>query len=241
MGCMKSLTVSAVTDRGHLRARNKDAIAVGPLVSQVESGSVVTVTFTLNAPVVLAVADGLGGHPAGNVASWLVVTELAEVQHEWETSEDIERGVLDLHTSVRRAATTAAELQGMGTTFAGLVATPGTLHCVNVGDSPIYRINDHDVEPLSTNDAVIDASGRATHAISQVIGSQISPAPHVRELTPFSGRYLVCSDGVSGFVNKGDILRACRGVGPSEALHQLVDVVVSNGAPDNYSALLVDI
>ncbi|MBB3037291.1 PP2C family protein-serine/threonine phosphatase [Hoyosella altamirensis] len=238
---MRSLQVSAITDRGLLRARNEDAIAVGPLISQVETGTIATVELPLDRPVVLAVADGLGGHPAGNVASWLTVTELVESSAAWETPGDISKGVAMLHTAVRRAASTSTEFRGMGTTFAALVITQNTVYCVNVGDSPIFKIEKNDMTLVSIDDAALDAAGRPTHAITQVVGSSESPVPHVSEVQPALGRFLICSDGVSGFTNQEDIVRVCRESSPADALSGIIGLVLSSGARDNYSALLVDI
>lgn len=226
--------MAAVSNRGLVRRRNEDALVVGGWVTQPEHGA--ATYLRLAAPTMLAVLDGMGGHPDGDLASRLAATEAGAVSPWWETPQDIERGVRIAHRALRAAG------DGMGTTIVGLLVGEDALHVFNVGDSPAYRLAGGVLELVSVDDAVLDGQGHPTHAIKQALGTRPDPPKaHIRELDPGPGRYLLCSDGVSGVLPVDELARLAAGEDLVAAVAAIAAAVLEAGAPDNLSMLLVQL
>jgi serine/threonine protein phosphatase PrpC len=232
------IEIAAFTDRGKVRKRNEDALVVGQWVCQSQYGA--TVLLRSRAPLVAAVADGLGGHPDGDVASRLAAAEIGAMSPWWETPQDITRSLGAVHRTVRAEG----ERRGgrMGTTIAGLHIGEHALHVFNVGDSAVYRVRADAMELLSTDDSYRDAQGLPTHSLRQAVGTRDKPpTAHIRELPAAQGRFLVCSDGVSSYLGAEALLHSCAVPDLVDAAEALLAAVSSVGAPDNYSLLLVQL
>ena len=229
--------VGAATDVGLVRQLNEDAYAV--LTDLV------------------VVADGMGGHAAGDVASRLTV----EVLESWTTGE---RSVDSLRAAVQRANESVLghvrdhpEAEGMGTTVAGLAVIDGpSPHwaAFNVGDSRVYRF-DEVLDQLTVDHSEVEelvASGHLTraeaavhpsrHIITRAIGEPTCPEVDVVLFPVGTGRrFLLCSDGLTTMVDDDHIaaiLAARRS--PQESAELLVRRAVELGGYDNVTVIVVD-
>lgn len=229
----------SATHVGRVRDHNEDAVLARGLV--------------------FAVADGMGGHAAGEVASRIVVDALdALVEQPPENADAVTEVLRDANDRILRSQVDRPEQRGMGTTVAGLtlVDVGGLEHWVvfNIGDSRVYRLAD-DRMSLVTRDhsevrelldaGLIDASEAARHPMRNVItrslGSDPAPAPDVWVLPPTSGeRFVICTDGLSGELDDREIVLVARQhTDPQVAAAALVDAAVQAGGRDNVSVVVV--
>jgi len=208
---------------------------------------------------VFAVADGMGGHAAGEVASRIAVEALTNlVEHPPSRPEDVAEVLREANRGILQSQEDDPEQRGMGTTVAGLtvVDAGGREHWVvfNIGDSRVYRLADNRMS-LVTRDhsevrelmdaGLIDATEAARHPMRNVItrslGSDPAPSPDVWVLPPTPGeRFVVCSDGLSNELDDREIMLVARKYGdPQIAAEQLVGAAVRAGGRDNVSVVVV--
>jgi protein phosphatase len=234
------INVRAFTDVGLVRKRNEDAILVAGWLSQTREGSLVTMDFAPAAPFVCAVADGMGGHVGGDLASRTALTVISERAHDWRTQEDIAATLAETNDHVRKIGV-EADLQGLGTTIAGLCLTDEGIIVFNVGDSPIFSITDGVLSQISIDDSVFDSNGRPTNIITQSLGQAPPVQPHLAMLPLQAATYLLCSDGVSGVMTPEDLRAAVRQSDLDELAAEIISTTRENGAHDNFSFLIVEI
>lgn len=225
----------AATDIGRVRKANEDSyLALPPLY---------------------AVADGMGGHGAGDVASALAVDVLAAYARR-PLSVDVILAALD---EANEAIIRGDQGAGMGTTITGLAAldTVGGSHLMvfNVGDSRVYRLAgghldqvtvDHsEVQELVRLGAITSDQAR-THPRRNVVTRALGGAPDLRAdywlLPAVTGdRYLLCSDGLHGELQDETLLRLLVAGQPQEAAEALIRAADEVGGHDNITALVVDV
>ena len=241
-----ALTATAFTHVGAVRARNEDTVAVDDWLMSQSMDQPATLARTVTSPMVCLVADGLGGHTGGDVASRLVAERLAE-----RAAEATDPAALaDLLRAVDQALFSAMRerpaLQGMGSTVAGLHVGPAGLTIFNVGDSRVYRIEPSGLVQLSTDDTPGPKrdDGRTaaytTALLTQSLGGWQDPeglTPHVLS-EPAPGRYLLCSDGLSDRLDPGTIVDHIR-EDDSASVTALFDAAMAAGGDDNISIVLV--
>ena len=229
----------AATHVGRVRDHNEDAVLARGMV--------------------FAVADGMGGHAAGEVASRIVVDALDALVEQPPTSPDDVADLLrDANRRILDSQADRPEQRGMGTTVAGLtvVDAGGREHWVvfNIGDSRVYRLADNRMS-LVTRDhsevrelmdaGLIDANEAARHPLRNVItrslGSDPAPSPDVWVLPPTPGeRFVICSDGLSNELDDREIMLVARKYAdPQIAADQLVAAAVRAGGRDNVSVVVV--
>jgi len=209
----------------------------------------------LTSDTVWAVADGLGGHRAGNVASALAVAALERL------SRDPRRGNAQITAAVRDAcASIAADTdpgrEGMATTVSALVAgADGKLRTVNVGDSRVYRLREGRLRQLTVDHSEVQellAAGlldewQAQHyprrnVITRVINARLDTVPDIRTVTPRPGDcYLLCTDGLHGFVDDATIAGHLRCPDPRTAATGLIDAALAVGGKDNVTVVVAGI
>ena len=233
------LSWASATDVGHRRQANEDSyVAASPL---------------------FAVADGMGGHSAGDLASAAVVKRLAEVleadflePHEIELA--LERATADI-TSIAGDS----EL-GVGTTVTGAALTlqdnDAYFAVFNIGDSRVYKFESNELSQVTTDHSVVQElveSGALTrdeaenhpdsNIITRAVGFNAHPFPDVWMVPVRKGlRLLICSDGLTKEVSD-DRLRLHMGAGLStqETASALIDAALAAGGRDNVTAIVVDI
>jgi PPM family protein phosphatase len=246
---MGKLAACVLTHRGAVRQHNEDAVVVGSCtITEIDDAAVHTVTLETDRPVVVAVADGLGGHAAGEIAAGHAVRRLAQVGAGLGSAEEISEALRSLDEEIGSLSQLDPRIHGMGSTIVGLVVTDADTWWFNVGDSRLYRIDGGRLAQLSVDDipaeeAVLDA-GRRSGIVTQVLGGGPSSErirPHVaREESP-AALYLLCSDGLSDLVAAPDIesILAANPEDDPEAAAALWSAAMRAGGLDNITIVLV--
>lgn len=244
---MRYVTVSALSHDGLVRDHNEDSLALGPWTTCATTTlTPQTLVFPIDTSLMVAVADGLGGHPHGELASTLVVQELSR-RASWLTDDASVRSALDdCNSAVYDAADRDPARMGMGTTVAGVVLAAGNVVVFNVGDSRVYGVNDHGLARLSVDDSPpLEPGETTTSIVTQTMGGSVSHIPvdpHITTLplTP-PGRYLVCTDGLTDAIDEdaiGSLLGRHVGL---EAAVELWRAAMQAGGPDNITLAVIEV
>jgi serine/threonine protein phosphatase PrpC len=244
---MPYVAVSALSHPGLLRDRNEDSLVIGPwTLCATVTETPQTLVFPFATPVAVAVADGLGGHPGGDVASALAVRRIASVGSAM-SSEGAVRDVLNTCNRVVYEAADAdegRELTGMGTTVAGIVVQPGSLLAFNVGDSRVFAVSRDGLRQVSVDDSPpLEPGRRTTSLVTQCLGG--SPAyrairPHVTAAPVSPGdRYLVCTDGLTDPLTTDVLDEVLREHDDGRAAFELWKAAIAAGGPDNITLAVV--
>ncbi|MFF4359219.1 PP2C family protein-serine/threonine phosphatase [Streptomyces sp. NPDC001604] len=242
---MPYVAVSAVSHPGLLRERNEDSLVVGPwTLCATVTESPQTLVFPLGTPLVVAVADGLGGHPGGDVASALVARRIASVGPALDDEDAVRAALNACNRAVYQAAAEGSELTAMGTTVAGIVVRPGSLLIFNVGDSRVLAASRDGLRQVSVDDSPPLAPGRRTTSlVTQCLGG--SPdyravSPHVTTAPHSPGdRYLVCTDGLTDPLTTDVIEELLRDHDDGRAAFELWKAAIEAGGPDNITLAVV--
>lgn len=244
---MQYIAVSALSHDGLVRDHNEDSLAVGPWTTCATTTlTPQTLVFPIDNPLMVAVADGLGGHPGGELASTLVVQELSRLAS-WLTDEDSVRAALESSNSaVYDAADRDPARMGMGTTVAGVVLAAGNVVVFNVGDSRVYGLDEQGLTRLSVDDSPPLAPGETTTSIvTQTMGGNVNHTtidPHITTL-PLepAGRYLVCSDGLTDAITEAAIASVLGQHQRMGATVELWRAAMQAGGPDNITLAVIEV
>ncbi len=237
---MTVLRSGTASDTGLVRSSNQDlAVATASL---------------------FAVADGMGGHAGGEVASQVAIDALQQAFGEHPSGPGLAEAVLSANTAVWVASQERADLRGMGTTLtaAALVNEEGrdVLALVNVGDSRSYRFHDGALSQITTDHSLAEEmvhNGEITpaeamvHPHRHILTRALGVAPEVTadlwRIRPEQGdRYLLCSDGLTNELSDDEITQVLSTIhNPQEAVEALVQAARDHGGSDNITAVLVDV
>ncbi|MBO1770151.1 PP2C family serine/threonine-protein phosphatase [Agrococcus sp. TF02-05] len=238
---MSAPLAAAISHVGRIRTENQDSGYTGAHLS--------------------FVADGMGGHAGGDVASAIVTRKVREADVEYESAEQAAQALADAlragNEALQQAMLEHPELSGMGTTASGIIRVGDRLGVAHIGDSRIYRYRVGALEQLSTDHTFVQRlvdAGRITreeaehhprrNVVMRVLGN-IETDPEidtwVEDALP-GDRYLVCSDGLSSYVDE-DRIRAIleQRLDTPSTVQRLVNESLSRGAPDNVTVVVVDI
>jgi serine/threonine protein phosphatase PrpC len=215
----------------------------------------------LSAKPVAAVADGMGGHSAGEVASAIAIEELAALgergpwENETAATDDLKAAILRANRRIREMAASDRKLNGMGTTLVALLEDGDLVHLANVGDSRGYLLRqgelsqvtvDHSLVQELVDDGRLSPEDAERHPQRSVITRALGIDPEVEfDLFTYKlqvgDRLLLCSDGLSDVVEPTQIRNVLLRVrNPREAARQLVTVANEQGGPDNITVIVVD-
>jgi len=228
--------VCAFTHRGRVRAKNEDTIVVGAWISPPEMDAPHVVRQPL--PLLCAVADGIGGHRAGEVASRYAAFRLAQAGAHLLTAQRMRETLARVNAELYAEMTKDERLAGMGTTVAGLVLARPLVR-FNVGDSRLYCTGEDGLSQLSIDDV---PPGPRIGLITQSLGGgdphrPLRPHVHEEALTVPS-RFLLCSDGLTDMIEDEEI-EDCLALPDSEAVLALFDRAMHAGGTDNVSIVTV--
>jgi serine/threonine protein phosphatase PrpC len=244
------LQVAGVTHRGAVRQRNEDTIALGGLLSSVEDGTPLGFEIDTTGGVLLAVADGLGGHSAGDRASMLALRSLVSRRENYRDGAGLAAAITVADAAVYTEMAHDRAWRGMGTTLAGFAVVGETVWCFNVGDSRCYATRFDSLVQVSTDDSPPlyqgQSVGATTNVVTQTLGGRAEPVtlePHVTSLPVDAGtRLLVCSDGLSDYVEIDVIEQEVLRPGPlADVAAALLRAALVAGAPDNVSIVLAHV
>lgn len=237
--------VTALSHSGLVRDHNEDSLVIGQwTLCAAETDTPQTLVFPIASPLVVAVADGLGGHPGGDVASSLVVRELARAGR----TLDSEQRLRDVLNACNRAlydiAADEPMLTAMGTTVAGVLLTSDQVFAFNVGDSRVYIHGPEGLRQVSVDDSPPLAPGQEhTVIVTQTLGGGISYAdvePHVAAFPQSTEvRWLICSDGLTDLVRNETLNDLLQESEDSRAAFELWKAAIEAGGDDNITLALV--
>ena len=217
----------------------------------------------LVSPQLIAVADGMGGHAAGEVASRIAVEvlqsltpALLSVDIDEDSAEDLLMHSLhSIDVEISLVTDEDIEKRGMGTTLTALLIRDKYISLLHVGDSRCYRLRGNTLEQLSNDHTVIQelldqgaisVAEAADHPqrsmLTQALrgDGDVTPVLQMYEIKK-GDRYLLCSDGLSGVLTEKEIKIGLKKSDKEEAVKFLVDATYVNGAPDNVTVLIADI
>jgi protein phosphatase len=236
------LRAAMVTDLGLVRSNNEDSAHVGPRL--------------------VAVADGMGGLPAGELASDIVIQALApldgpaaDAATDADPLEQLTAAVEDGNNRVADMVDEDSSREGMGTTVTALLLAGDRLGLVHVGDSRCYVLHEGTLEQITRDDTLVQSlvdRGALTpaQARSHPQRSLVTQAVQGRPMTISGGtldaregdRYLLCSDGLSDVVTDEAIALALASYPEAqECAEQLVKLAVQAGGPDNITVIVADV
>ena len=214
-------------------------------------------------PQLIAVADGMGGHAAGEVASRIAVEVLHSLIPTLVATDIDEDSVEDLlmhslhsiDSEISVVTGEEIEKRGMGTTLTALLIRDKYISLLHVGDSRCYRLRGNTLEQLSNDHTVIQElldQGAISPAeavehpqrsmLTQALrgDGDVTPVLQMYEVKK-GDRYLLCSDGLSGVLTDKEIKIGLKKSDKDDAVKFLVDATYINGAPDNVTVLIADI
>lgn len=207
------------------------------------------------------VADGMGGHAGGDIASAITSQRVALTDSKYDTVEEaiesLKAGVIEANSMLTGTVVEHPELQGMGTTFSGLLIHGSQIITAHIGDSRIYRMRSGQVEQITKDHTFVQKLvdlGRITEeealvhprrsVLMRVLGDvQGDPELDIALYDALPGdRWMVCSDGLSGVV-PDDVMAniLASSVPTEEAAELLVGEALEHGAPDNVTVVITDI
>jgi protein phosphatase len=238
---------AAITDRGRRRPENEDAFLLRPDLG------------------LFAVADGLGGHAGGEVASGLAIETVEHILAGSDPAagtqpppgERLRDAILAAHRRILERAADEPRLAGMGTTLTLLALDPAerAFRIAHVGDSRAYLLRDGALSLLTTDHTLaqdqiargrLDPAHARGHPLSHILTRALGTAEEDVEVDLIQGEvraadlFLLCSDGLTGVLDDGDLRAILEGALALETLAaQLVEAANLRGGPDNITAVLV--
>lgn len=207
------------------------------------------------------VADGMGGHAGGDVASAIATKRIAEADEAYPAAADAERALqsamIAANSLLAETVFEHSELTGMGTTVSGIVRVGNEIVFAHIGDSRIYRFRDGELEQVTADHTFVQRlvdSGRITaeeaavhprrSVLMRVLGDvDASPEIDTKILDTKPGdRWLLCSDGLSSYVAEDKLTQILGTVRAAQsAADRMVKESLDHGAPDNVTVVILDI
>ncbi len=233
-----TLRYAARSDRGLIRSGNQDSVYAGPRL--------------------LAVADGMGGMAAGDVASNIVIATMAPLDEDVPGNAMIDtlRGAVDLaNQQIRDAVEANPAMEGMGTTLTAMLFSGSKMGMVHIGDSRAYILRDGEFAQVTKDDTYVQMlvdEGRISleeansHPQRSLLtraldGRDADPEYSVRQVKT-GDRYMLCSDGLSGVVSAETIEATLREyVDPNQCASRLIELALRGGGPDNITVIVADV
>ncbi|MEO9140056.1 MAG: PP2C family serine/threonine-protein phosphatase [Jatrophihabitans sp.] len=225
------------SDLGLVRNNNEDSVYAGPRL--------------------LAIADGMGGHAAGEVASKIVIATMEHLDED-RRIDDLMGALRDTvaraNQGIADATARQSELEGMGTTLTALRFVGGQIGLVHVGDSRAYMLRNEVLTQITHDDTYVQYlvdNGKLTpeeakdHPRKSVIlkallGTEVEPDVSIRE-AKHGDRYMLCSDGLSDVVSTETIFDTLRIADVQESADRLVELALRGGGPDNVTVIVADV
>ncbi|MBN4064534.1 serine/threonine-protein phosphatase [Dehalococcoides mccartyi] len=242
-GSIGRISYAGSSSTGRVRATNQDSYGLA---------------ISDSSPVIFAVADGMGGHAGGDVASSTVISLLIESVNEIN-SENIKSSaqylISQMNEELGRIQTKSLQYQGLGTTLSTIIIDGSDLWTVHIGDSRIYRLRnqaltqitkDHSWVQEQIDAGRLDEADALSHPRRNLITRVLGTAGNsVADITSYEieigDRYLLCSDGVHGVIPTAEILEALQIGELQQSTEMLMHRAEQAGSPDNVTVLIVDI
>ncbi|GAA4383653.1 protein phosphatase 2C domain-containing protein [Tsukamurella soli] len=228
------LRYAARSDRGLVRSNNEDSVYAGARL--------------------LALADGMGGHAAGEVASQLIITALAPLDDDEPGGDllgELEEAMRSGNEAIADQVDEDPDLDGMGTTLTAILFAGSKLGLIHVGDSRGYLLRDGQITRITRDDTFVQTlvdEGRITAEQAHVhpqrslimkalTGHEVEPTLTLREVRA-GDVYLLCSDGLSDVVSDETIGEALANEDVAKAADRLIELALKAGGPDNVTVVV---
>lgn len=242
------ITVKAISDVGKVRTNNEDMALVGvvPIRDKSTGGDIVT-----DKPVVMAVADGVGGAEGGEIASELVVNALLDFAVDVEASlspEELGRRLTAWAEATNRLLLMRIDAlgnEGMGTTLSGLLFSDENVLMFNAGDSRVYRWRDGVLRQISRDHSMRELTGRSDFPGNIMYNAFGKRDEFFMDVKDISGQvlpddlFIICSDGLSNMLSDDEIDNILEQGG--DTARDLVDAAREAGGKDNITVVTIKI
>lgn len=257
------IAVFALTDTGRVREHNEDVYLVQHTGSWEETAEgAVQYAHAAREPLLLMVSDGMGGAAAGEVASRLAVETVRDHFARGDrfdpkrATAEMERALLGANRAVYQESCAGDGREGMGATATAALVLDGVLYLGQVGDSRAYLLRSGTLHPVSQDQSLVGMlveAGQVTpevarthpqrHVLLQALGTREAVTPAIATLQLCRGdRLLLCSDGLSGFLQDEEIAAVLTGwPDPRPAAEELVRLANERGGEDNITVVLTDL
>lgn len=231
------LRYAARSDRGLVRSNNQDSVYAGPRL--------------------LSLADGMGGHAAGEVASKVVIAALAPLDDD-EPGDDLlaqlREATANGNGAIAELVASDPELDGMGTTLTAILFAGSRIGLVHIGDSRAYLFRNGQFAQITHDDTFVQSlidEGRitedeaATHPqrsllLKALTGHEVEPNLTIREART-GDRYLLCSDGLSGVVSHETLSDTIKIPDAQACADRMIELALKGGGPDNVTVIVADV
>ncbi|HTS97303.1 MAG TPA: Stp1/IreP family PP2C-type Ser/Thr phosphatase [Streptosporangiaceae bacterium] len=226
------------SDVGLLREGNEDSAYAGPHL--------------------LAIADGMGGHAAGEVASSVAISALTGLDDDLPADrllDELARAVASANTTLHEMSVEDPSVEGMGTTLTALLWSGSTVAICHIGDSRAYLLRDREFHQITRDHTLVQSlvdDGRlspaqaATHPqrslVMRALQSGTEAEPDLSTIEARAGdRFLLCSDGLSDVVSEETLRETLIKYGDrDQAVNQLIELAIRGGGPDNITCIVAD-
>ncbi len=246
-----------VSNTGKVRRNNEDSMLLNELLISEAGMERAECIRTGGEQLIYVVADGMGGHQKGEVASGIVLNIFKE-----ERGQINKEKIMDMmrlaKESLNKIAETDRHSLGLGTTISGMSLTDGNSVVFNCGDSRVYRLKGKAIERITRDDSlvqelvdagIITEDAMRTHPQKNIITSAVTgdlrsdlPAFSVGEIKVKKGeRFLLCTDGVWESMSHSEMEGCLSGKDLKEAVNRLADKTIESGARDNFSIIALEI
>jgi PPM family protein phosphatase len=245
------LQVASLSDVGMRRSNNQDNFSVS-LANSIDHYQKKGHLFI--------VADGMGAHAAGELASKLAIDHVAHLYNKYEgesAMEELRRAVSDANAEIHRRGRANEDFLNMGTTCSVLTLLPQGAIIAQIGDSRVYRLTQNRLEQLTFDHSLVwemKAAGQLSSEDERfgkipknVITRSLGPYPEIKVDIegPFpilvGDVFLLCSDGLTGVITDEEMAAILANMTPDEAVRVLVDLANLRGGPDNITVIVVKI
>lgn len=244
------LQVASLSDIGMRRTTNQDNLTIS-MASNMDHWQRKGHLFI--------VADGMGAHAAGELASKIAIDQIPHLYAKYDGSapEAMKRAVQEANAEIHRRGQANEEFHNMGTTCSVLNILPQGAVVAHIGDSRVYRLSQNRIEQLTFDHSLVwemKAAGqltpeeeRAGKVPKNVITRSLGPYPecNVDLEGPFpvqvGDTFLLCSDGLTGVVSDTEIGSVLANMSPDEAVSVLVDLANLRGGPDNITVIVAKV
>jgi serine/threonine protein phosphatase PrpC len=243
--------VGSLSDPGQVRELNEDYLGTPQTME-------ISLDLVERRGRLYAVADGMGGHAAGEVASRQAISILFKEYYTSPSAEIIKtmkEAIEAANAEVHAQASLDRARAGMGTTLVAAVLQGDDLYVANVGDSRAYLVREQDIEQVTKDHSWVNEQVQAgiiteqearEHLYRNIITRSLGTKPDVD--TDFFQRkvqqgdvLVLCCDGLSNQVEDDEIARIVSATDPQEAVQELIDLANQRGGPDNITAIVVRI
>lgn len=207
--------------------------------------------------ILLLIADGMGGHNAGEVASKLVVDHVRSVRTQFgnDLHKSLSKAFTEANRAVYRAAQRDSSLNGMGTTCTAVIVCKGYAYCAHVGDSRVYLLRDGAIYRMTEDHTVLAENRKNARAQAPVDDQEVESSLLTRAVGTYrsvtvdtwshglpikhNDRFLLCTDGLTDLVNDNEINSIMMSFPLDEACYRMLELAKQRGGHDNISMIAV--